>query len=127
MSNRTVAQKLFIKEGHRVLFVGAPEGYQDLLGPLPSQVTLLKELQAPIDVIQVFVASREELEVQLPTLKQALAPKGMLWVAYHKGSSKVKTDINRDSIAAYARSIGLEAVAIISVDDDWSALRLKLA
>ncbi len=35
-------------------------------------------------------------------------------------------NINRDSIAEYALSLGLEGVAIISVDDDWSALRLKL-
>jgi hypothetical protein len=35
-------------------------------------------------------------------------------------------DINRDSIAAYAATIGLQAVAMISVDEDWSALRLKV-
>ncbi len=37
-----------------------------------------------------------------------------------------KTDINRDSIVEYARSIGMEGVAMISIDEDWSALRLKL-
>ncbi len=31
----------------------------------------------------------------------------------------------RDSIAAYVRSIGLVAVAIFSVDTDWSALRVR--
>jgi hypothetical protein len=49
----------------------------------------------------------------------------MLWVTYHKGTSKVKTDINRDTINAYAHSIGWEGVAMISIDDDWSAMRLK--
>jgi hypothetical protein len=49
----------------------------------------------------------------------------MLWVSYHKGTSKVKTDINRDTINAYANSLCLQGVAIISIDDDWSALRLK--
>jgi hypothetical protein len=51
----------------------------------------------------------------------------MLWVTYHKGTSKVKTDIHRDMINAYAHSIGLEGVAMISIDEDWSALRLKLS
>jgi hypothetical protein len=50
----------------------------------------------------------------------------MLWVTYHKGTSKVKTDINRDTINAYASTLGMQGVAIISIDDDWSALRLKL-
>jgi hypothetical protein len=38
----------------------------------------------------------------------------------------VKTDINRDTINAYAASLGLQGVAMISIDDDWSALRLKI-
>jgi hypothetical protein len=126
MSEKTIAQKLFIKAGQRLLFVGAPEGYRDQLGPLPEKVTVLQAAEAPVDMIQVFVDSRAELEAQLPRLKGLLAPKGMLWVTYHKGTSKVKTDIHRDSINAYAKSIGLEGVAMISIDDDWSALRLKL-
>jgi hypothetical protein len=126
MSEKTIAQKLFIKAGQRLLFVGAPAGYPDQLGPLPEQVTVVPAAEAPIDMIQVFVDSRAELEAQLPRLKGLLAPKGMLWVTYHKGTSRVKTDIHRDSINAYAKSIGLEGVAMISIDDDWSALRLKL-
>ena len=48
-------------------------------------------------------------------------------ITYHKGTSKTKTDINRDSINTYAQTIGLVGVAMISIDDDWSALRLKVA
>jgi len=38
----------------------------------------------------------------------------------------VKNDINRDTINTYAHTIRLEGVAMISIDEDWSALRLKL-
>jgi hypothetical protein len=38
----------------------------------------------------------------------------------------MKGDINRDTITAYAETIGLEGVAIVSIDEDWSALRLKI-
>lgn len=51
----------------------------------------------------------------------------MIWVIYHKGTSRIKTDINRDSINAYAQSIGLQGVAMVSINDDWAALRLKAA
>jgi hypothetical protein len=47
-------------------------------------------------------------------------------VSYPKGTSKVNTDINRDTIGLYAQSIGLQPVAMISIDDTWSALRLKI-
>jgi len=46
-------------------------------------------------------------------------------VAYHKGTSQIKTDINRDSINAYASTLGFQGVAMISINEDWSALRLK--
>jgi hypothetical protein len=36
------------------------------------------------------------------------------------------TDINRDIIAAYTRTIGMVGVAMISIDDTWSVLRLKI-
>ena len=126
MPDKSVAEKLLIKPGQKVLLVNQPKGYRALLGELPKNVKVLKETAEAVDLIQVFVASRKELEEHLPGLKALLAPKGLLWVTYHKGTSKQKSDINRDSIAAYAKTVGLQAVAMISVDEDWSALRLKV-
>ena len=77
-------------------------------------------------MVQLFVANRAELEAQLPKVKQAVAPGGLLWVSYYKGTAQTKTDINRDTIHAYARTLGLEGVAMVSIDDDWSAMRFKL-
>jgi hypothetical protein len=125
MSDKTIAQKLLLKEGRRALIVNAQKDYAAALGDLPPGATLLKK-PGPADVIQVFVANRKELEAQLGKLKGLLAPSGMLWVTYYKGTSKTKTDINRDSINAYAQTIGLQGIAMISIDDDWSALRLKV-
>src|SRR4030042_946501 len=125
MSDKSVAQKLFIKPGNKVLMINPPPGYRTQLGALPGDATLISATENLVDVIQLFVANRAELEAQLPRLKSLLAPKGMIWVTYHKGTSKVKTDINRDTINAYAHSIGMEGVAMISIDEDWSALRLK--
>jgi len=96
------------------------------MGKLPEGSIILSDSSCLVEVIQVFIANRMEMEAQLPRLKELLAPKGMMWVTYHKGTSKVKTDINRDTINAYAHSIKLEGVAMISIDDNWSALRLKL-
>ncbi|MGA2499540.1 MAG: DUF3052 domain-containing protein [Tepidisphaeraceae bacterium] len=126
MSEKSVAEKLLIKPGQKVMFVNAPAGYKAVLGSLPKGVEVLTESAGPMDIIQVFVGSRKELEEQLPRLKRLLALKGLLWVTYHKGSSKQKSDINRDTIAAYANTIGMQAVAMISVDENLSALRLKI-
>ena len=122
---KSIAGKLLIKEGFTVRMIDAPRGYLELLRPLPTHVTVLNKPVRPADVIQVFVANRRELQAQLPRLARALKPGGLLWVTYLKGTSPLKTDINRDSINAYAGTIGLKGVAMIAIDADWSALRLR--
>ena len=126
MSDKSIAQKLFIKPGNKYLLVNPPPGYIAQMGQLPEGTILLSDSSCLMEVIQVFVTNRLELEAQLSRLKDLLAPKGMIWVTYHKGTSKVKTDINRDTINAYAGNLGMQGVAMISIDEDWSALRLKL-
>ncbi len=126
MPDKTVAEKLLFKPGKKILIVSPPEGMAALLGPLPAGIELLTEASVPADIILVFVRDRREMEAQLPRLKAALHPKGALWVAYFKGSARVATDIHRDSLNAYAGTLGMTGVAIISIDQDWSALRLKV-
>lgn len=126
MSDKSVAQKLLIRENYKTLLINEPQYYKSMLGALPQNVTLLTKSTEPVDFMQVFVASRKELEAQLPKFKVLLKPKGLLWVSYPKGTSKIKADINRDSIREYGQSIVLEAVALVALDDTWSALRLKI-
>lgn len=127
-STKPLAQKLQIKPGQRVRLINSPRGYASRLGALPAGAVLVKKQGAAADVIQLFVDSRAELEALLGQAKAALAgPKASLWVTYYKGTSKIETDIHRDSINAYAKTLGLEGVAMISIDDDWSALRLKVS
>jgi hypothetical protein len=128
MSEKTVVQKLLIKEGYRVLVVNAPEGYVASLAELPAGVTVATD---PVslglfDLIQAFVASQAQFETQLAGLKARLAPKGLLWITYPKGAAKIKSDITRDTIWRYAKTVGLDGVAMVAVDDTWSAMRLKL-
>ena len=126
MTEKTVAQKLLIKENNRLQFVNAPVELLPSLGPLPAGVTLLNDVDAQADIILLFTANQVELEQHLPGLKARLAPKGLLWVFYYKLTSKKRGDIHRDSINAYAKGLGLEGIAMISVDEDVSALRLKI-
>jgi hypothetical protein len=125
MSDKILAQKLAIKEGFLVLLVHAPEGYAERLGQLPAGV-ILNAPAGPYDLIQLFVATQSEVETGLPTLKPLLKPKGYIWVTWRKGGSASKGDITRDTIWPFAATIGLQPVSNIAVDDDWSALRLKI-
>jgi hypothetical protein len=125
MPQKTVAQKMLIRPGARILILGAPPGYARVLGPLPKGATRLTRAAKEIDVLQVFVRSRKELEAKLPKLKGYLAASGALWVAYPKGSSARGMDISRDVIWRFASTLGLGPVALIAIDETWAAMRLK--
>lgn len=126
MSDKTAVQKMLIKFGDRFLLLNAPPGYAERLSDLPEGVAIETTLSGQADAIQCFITSKKQLEETLPGLKSALKPGGILWITYPKGTSKLAGDINRDSINAYAATLGLQGVAMIAIDDDWSALRLKV-
>jgi hypothetical protein len=126
MSEKSVARKLQMRPNSTVLFVNAPKDHESKIGPFPEGTFVVKKIAGRVDFVQVYVESRNELEEWLPRLKSLVGPAGILWVTYHKGSSGVKTDINRDSIAAYANTVGMKAVTQVAIDENWSALRLKI-
>ncbi len=126
MSMKTLGSKLHIKENSTIMILNEPKGYRTKLGKLPPNVTFVTSSDHPVDVIQVFVVHEKDLINHLSNLKQLLTAKGALWVTYPKGTSNVETDLNRDIIRKLADSIGLQAIAMIAVDETWSALRLKI-
>jgi|SRR5579862_4010613 len=125
VSLKSVAEKLGIKKGHRVVILGAPAGYS--LGTLPPDAWVLTKRDDRADIVQLFVSSMGDLKHTLPNLKTQLNPATPVWVTYPKGTSKTKPDLNRDIIREYAATIGFETVALFAVDETWSALRLKNA
>jgi len=131
MSTKSVAERLLLKKGYSVLLVNEPKGYREALGRLPDGASLLTIPGAPADLAQVFVTGMDELKAALPGLKGRVKRESLIWVTYPKGTSRLaksrNVDVNRDNIAAYAKTFGYQAVAMVSVDETWSALRLKAA
>jgi hypothetical protein len=128
MPEKSVAEKMFIRPNARCHFYNPPPGVEEMLGPLPAgAVQVEASPKSPADLILAFVANQAELEAALPILTPKLAPGGALWICYHKGTSTIKTDINRDTIWKYAESYGLKPNRQIAIDADWSALRFTAA
>lgn len=120
--SKTVAQKMFLKNAKSMAIMN-PDAHPAMAAQMPQQLLLAGE--APADVVLMFAHDRAELERLLPQASARLAERGSLWIAYLKGTAAAKTDINRDTINAYATERGVTVVAIIAIDSDWSALRLK--
>ncbi len=124
MSEKTVLEKLQSKAGRTLLLYGAPEHYLASVAEVPEGAAVTSELQ-PAFILQMFIRSQAELESALEKIAHLVLPGGMLWVTYPKLTSRLKGDIHRDTINAYAQRIGWIGIAIVSIDDEWSALRLK--
>ncbi|MPR35823.1 hypothetical protein [Salmonirosea aquatica] len=73
----------------------------------------------------VFVNNNQEYVSFLESDLDTIEPDSVLWFAYPKGTSKLKTDINRDTLRATGEEYGITTVAAISIDDTWSALRFR--
>lgn len=73
----------------------------------------------------IFVNNKEEFLNFLSTLLNKIAFDSVLWFAYPKGTSKIKTDIHRDILWMLSKEFGITAVAAISIDDTWSGLRFR--
>jgi hypothetical protein len=122
MSEKTIADKMFLKTAKSMLILNGSV-HPGMVSQMPPD--LIKTDQDKVDVVLLFAMNRKELEQFFPIAKQRLGDKGSLWVAYLKQTASKATDINRDSINAYAKENGITGVAMISIDGDWSGLRMK--
>jgi Protein of unknown function (DUF3052) len=125
-SGTPLAKKLGFKPGFAAAYVSAPDGFDDLLGDLPDGVTVRRRLRGPLDLIVCFVTARRDLEKRLTQLRAALAPDGMLWIAWPKRASGVQTDMTEDVVREVALPTGLVDTKVAAIDQTWSGLRLVI-
>lgn len=123
MNEKTLADKMYLKNAKSlVVFNGGVHVGASMQLPQPL-IDAAAEGEA--DVVLIFAVNQGELEQHFPAALQRLGEKGSLWIAYLKQTASKATDLTRDSIDAWAKQHGTTTVAMISVDSDWSALRLK--
>lgn len=123
-SGTPLAKKLGIKPGFRVLVVGAPPGYEDLLAPIPSGTTFSGKAATDADLVHVFALRRAELLEQLTALRRKLGSDIPVWVSWPKKASKVPTDITEDTIREIALPMGYVDIKVCAVSEVWSGLKL---
>lgn len=122
---QTIAQKMYIKPGSRILLINAPEGYVQQFAPLPEGATVETTPNGTYDVVQGFMKSQAEVDSLAPQAMNAVKVGGGLWLCYPKGTSKIKSDINRDKGWDMVTNAGWGGIRLISLDDTWSAMMFR--
>ena len=122
-SGTPLARKLGIAEGAAYAIVSDPGHADELLEPLPSGARRVAD-PAQADVVLLFTTARDDLAARLDGLGEAIFPDRMLWIAWPKRASKVRTDMTEDVVREVALPLGLVDTKVAAVDATWSGLRL---
>jgi hypothetical protein len=88
-------------------------------------VTLELEPAGEYDFVHLFVKDAAELDRWISQAMDALRYDGVFWISYPKGSSGVKTDLNRDILWNRLSGQGIRPVSQVSIDKVWSAIRFR--
>jgi hypothetical protein len=121
---KSVAAKARVKPGTTVAVLNSVPAVVDSLG-LPKDVTFVAPGRAQL--VFLFVNSRSDLESKMPPAVAALAATSALWVFFRKGSKAAKLNMNRNDVWTIAEKLGLRPLGLVSVDETWSAFRLRPA
>ena len=122
-SGTPLIKKLGIKEGFRVAFVHAPQGFDKELGPLPDNVRKIALPKQSMDFVLLFTKSAAALQREFPILAKTLLPNGMLWIAWPKKSSGVVSDLSDNNVRKIGLDAGLVDVKVCAVTEIWSGLK----
>jgi hypothetical protein len=125
-SGTPLPKKLGIKPGHRVLVLGAPDGFGETLGELPAGVRVGRAARGTADVIVAFHERRAELGRRMPRLRELMEPAAGLWIAWPKRASGVPTDLTEDVVRELALEHRLVDNKVCAIDATWSGLRLVI-
>ena len=124
--SQTLFEKLEFADAKNLLIQGLPSSIEKQFCKLSfakNMTPLLKSRK--IDFALVFAVNENQLNGILRDVMPALKEDSKFWVAYPKTTSKIVTDLNRNSSWQQLTSAGYETVSEVALDHVWSAARFE--
>jgi hypothetical protein len=112
--------KLGLVEGGTLVLLDAPT---ELALEVPTGVTVLERGKA--QVVIAFVPQRAAVAPAVKVARARVEDTGKLWFAYPK-AGQLATDLHRDLLGTALSELGFEPIALVSIDDVWSAMQVKV-
>jgi hypothetical protein len=121
-SGTPLSRKIGLKSGMRVFAMNAPPHFRGLLSDAPDDLVWLPRVAA-FDCAVAFATSVSDLRTSFATLEPKLAQAGMIWIAWPKKASGVKTDVNENFVRDIGLDVGLVDIKVCAIDATWSGLK----
>lgn len=117
----SISDKLKIKPQFSLLTINAPANFKKELQPLPAGVKI-SDTTKEYDQVHWFVLNRAQLEKEMSKIMKLVKPDITVWVYYPKGTSKIQTDLNRDTgwDCLMKEKDKLSWINLFSFDATWS-------
>jgi hypothetical protein len=129
-SGKSLAAKLGMKPGQRLLAVDAPAHYAELVAPLPEGASLVLgswgRSEAGAEVVHAFFPMRDTLAAHVTDLVRLPVLRGTIWVSWPKKSSSLFRDLTDNVVRALVLPTGWVDVKVVAVDADWSGLKFLM-
>ena len=125
---KKLLEKLNYKGHGRIAVLNSEESFIVSLTNELKEIIIDKNIDPryPYEFIIVFVKSVSEVKFFTPIALHNLLADGVLWFCYPKKTSKkYNPDIDRDHGWKELNDSGLHGIRIVSIDEDWSALRFR--
>lgn len=123
-----IIKKLQYKLQKDVLIVNAPAEFKEVLADWKKTAKVHTEptMGALYSFFLIFVKTEAEVKAAAKKYIPLLEADAVSWMAYPKKTSKkYKAEITRDSGWSSLGELGYEGVAMVSIDEDWSAFRFR--
>ena len=124
--SQTILDKLNLTNDKNILIQGLPSSIEKQFSKVSFAKNLTPLLKTrKIDFALIFAVSESQLNSILGDITQALKDDTKLWVAHPKQTSKISTDLNRDSSWNKLSDMGFETIELVSLDHVWQAFNFK--
>lgn len=124
--SQTILDKLNLKNEKNILIQGLPSSIEKQFVKLSFAKNLTPLLKSrKIDFALIFTVSETQLNNILADITPALKHESQLWVAHPKPTSKISTDLNRESSWNKLSELGYETTELVSLDHVWQAFSFK--
>ena len=120
-SGTPLLKKIGINDGDRVLLVNPPRNLPDELRAFTDE-----QPKKEIDVVVLFAMSQAEYRSEFTKAAKKIQPDGMIWIAWPKKASGIKTDLTEDVIRNFALEGIFVDVKVCAIDETWSGLKLVI-
>jgi hypothetical protein len=121
-SGTPLVKKLGIKPESRVLLLGAPNGFEELLEGNGAAPEVKRSLRGEGDLVMFFVKSQADFTRRFERARRCMADGARMWIAWPKKASGVESDLSESFVRKAGLASGLVDFKICSIDETWSGL-----